>query len=691
MKELMIVHLSDLHITEGPSLSVVNQNLLDDIVKEVKARVPKDTEAVAKTAIVIVVTGDIFHQGPKYKIKTLGYKSAYELAEDFFDDLYDSLVDYDIKIYMAPGNHDKSRTKKTETLVDGCRLTMNNQTFNREKMGTFSLTNNTFKDNYWSDFKECYLSNSGTGYLELANHILDKFGMKSISETFYLEELKFNDKKYCFVVMDTAWSCIGDKDIKNLMIGDFQIQDLVYKYHENYPDANTKPDLTFIIAHHPYSFFNGRDEDYLYNQIILPIGFKADFYLCGHVHESKMNNLSTLHHTVTTLSAGIGWPETAIEAPGQSVGGVMGKGQNGMHCYGIYTFNLRENCVDVTIKEVDETAGFTYRSRQSKIGSVTVDDQYHYPINVYDQKCLTISVSNPSLAPGVFLSTELMNAIQKYVHGLTDLHKQVDELIDSYQTAITIEVMDLYKRQINYNSINRRKIKKLSALSDALYDRKTGPILIDAVNDNKPGSIGIEIEEFLYSDKVNAVVGRIFEAYLNELNNIYKLFFLNIIGSTDPKFKLRVHFRMIESKYLTNYSSSTGIKYKPINWKTSGSDEYACEPSGLDYGDLLKESFDSGNALIFTANANQVKIGPNKRWKDFITISLKKNWNTLILANLVLPVLTFGVSVTDESGQSLLKVLELFDFSEIVSMHLDQYRSFLDTRINDISFISALT
>lgn len=65
-----------------------------------------------------------------------------------------------------------------------------------------------------------------------------------------------------------------------------------------------------------------------------------------------------------------------------------------------------------------------------------------------------------------------MNAIQKYVHGLTDLHKQVDELIDSYQTAITIEVMDLYKRQINYNSINRRKIKKLSALSDALYDRK---------------------------------------------------------------------------------------------------------------------------------------------------------------------------------------------------------------------------
>lgn len=114
--------------------------------------------------------------------------------------------------------------------------------------------------------------------------------------------------------------------------------------------------------------------------------------------------------------------------------------------------------------------------------------------------------------------------------------------------------------------------------------------------------------------------------------------------------------------------------------------QYACEPSGLDYGDLLKESFDSGNALIFTANANQVKIGPNKRWKDFITISLKKNWNTLILANLVLPVLTFGVSVTDESGQSLLKVLELFDFSEIVSMHLDQYRSFLDTRINDISF-----
>lgn len=56
-----------------------------------------------------------------------------------------------------------SLERKTETLVDGCRLTMNNQTFNREKMGTFSLTNNTFKDNYWSDFKECYLSNSEQG------------------------------------------------------------------------------------------------------------------------------------------------------------------------------------------------------------------------------------------------------------------------------------------------------------------------------------------------------------------------------------------------------------------------------------------------------------------------------------------------------------------------------------------------
>ena len=66
--------------------------------------------------------------------------------------------------------------------------------------------------------------------------------MKEIYEIFDLNYLnnelfgvyvqQLNGHNIAFISLNTAWSCLGDKDERNLVLGDFQLNQIWKKYNE---------------------------------------------------------------------------------------------------------------------------------------------------------------------------------------------------------------------------------------------------------------------------------------------------------------------------------------------------------------------------------------------------------------------------------------------------------------------------
>ena len=80
MNDLTILHLSDLHIdSAGSSYSRLLKKLLIDIKSEISHT--KDS------SLLVVVTGDILHRGPKYSDN----QKAFDNATTFFSNLHEPL------------------------------------------------------------------------------------------------------------------------------------------------------------------------------------------------------------------------------------------------------------------------------------------------------------------------------------------------------------------------------------------------------------------------------------------------------------------------------------------------------------------------------------------------------------------------------------------------------------------------
>lgn len=114
-------------------------------------------------SMVIVVTGDIIHQGNA---------EASKRATLFFKDLYEVVKQKVCAIYLVPGNHDKKRTTENEFLIPAYRM-MNSKIANIKKESKFD---DVFYDSFWKYQEESYGAEKGSGYLEFSKEIYKIFG-----------------------------------------------------------------------------------------------------------------------------------------------------------------------------------------------------------------------------------------------------------------------------------------------------------------------------------------------------------------------------------------------------------------------------------------------------------------------------------------------------------------------------------
>lgn len=276
MNDFTILHLSDLHINQkGERLSTLMDNLLIDIKQEMELL----------DNIIVVVTGDIVHKG------NYDYK---ENAIVFFKELKKILKEKVKDIYIVPGNHDKVRNSIDSKIIQEYKL-------------EGDVADKFYKD-YWK-----YIMVSFTDYQDMVKKIYEifvdktKVKKKVKANTYGVFVTEINDKRICFMAFNTAWSCMGDTDERNLKFGKFQLDEIKEEYKEKMGKSGY--DLVIAVAHHPLNWLTGEEETLLQTNILSNFSLNCNIYISGHIHNRDIINWQSTRHSLTTLVSGVGWPD----------------------------------------------------------------------------------------------------------------------------------------------------------------------------------------------------------------------------------------------------------------------------------------------------------------------------------------------------------------------------------------------
>lgn len=636
MNDLTILHLSDLHITgETEQYSRLLRNLLDDIKSEV--------QYINDNSLIVVVTGDILHKADKRATKA---------AKAFFERLKSILGEKVVGIYIVPGNHDKARTEENKFLIPAYRSFM----AETSARGADYSFGNVFYKAFWPFHLDSYNGDSGTGYLGLVSSIYNMFGMPDdmlskksfVTETFGVDLKQVNGKKYCFVLLNTAWACVDDYDDRNLVLGKFQLDEIKKQFHCLTDELKKGEELalTFVLGHHPISALHGKEEDSAFADMISFDELDADVYMCGHTHSRAAINWSNNRHSISTLVTGIGWPEH------------QGGNRVGDHTYSMYVFNLDANSADIYVRSTGDDGKFRPDLRIYTTDAEKESKKIVLPIHARDsQTYLTIGTGVDRSPKSYYISGDFMTYIQDYslrvarFRGVIESCIELDKNLVYNDMGIDDEDMEEEQEQEDIDSVY--------SVDESLYNYLF-------IQKDYEHTIPDDIHTFFCEHK-----NMLFDLFLGFLSKICQKLLQILIGDKKENTIVRFHFR-----YLADRNT---YQYCRLCTSFSSDEEMGDnDVSIMKYGELLSASYDADHSLIYQVNSYLCKNKLKDKWKNFITIIPNIQQNHYIRrtsggTKLRRPYLTFGVTINDEEYNWLLYCMDFFSFKNILEEIIEQY------------------
>lgn len=647
MNDLTILHLSDLHIdVSGATYSRLLKKLLDDIKDEM--------QYVRNNSVIVVITGDILHQGPLASKTDQAIKNALS----FFKDLYDILLGKVVYIYVVPGNHDKYRTKENEFLVSAYR-SMAEEYDNIKESKKESKFDNNFYDNFWKFHINAYTKANGTGYLELVNEIYKIFGLSKesetksfITDTFGVDIIEVLGKKYCFVLLNTAWSCMDDNDNRNLILGKFQI-DKIKNQFRNLMDIYSeqeRPGITIVLGHHPLGALRGKEEDNIFTEMISFESLDANIYLCGHTHDRTVNNWINNRHSISTFVTGIGWPENKS---GQHVGS---------HTYSMYVFNLEANSVDVYVRSTNDGGSFSPDFRIYTNYVEADAKKIVFPIRAQEaQTYLPLSVGGIHSPKAYYISKNFMEYVKEYIKQIAQIGSVAEKLMENDKNSLfdDIDIED------ENNDIDVED----NGIDEVLYN-----YLFANVN-NEIDEDTIEYIKHRFQ-KNEELLFNMFFGFLVQLCQKMQEIFVGECGDNEI---VRFHFRFLADKATMSYYRLCTSFPEKIS-----QEDY--DVSEIKYGELIEESYKNGKSLIYSVNEEFAKNKLKNKWTNFITVVplFEQNHYSKKKKNLIskFPFITFGVTINNEKYDKLLYCMDYFGFKETLEEIIEEYLQLFFVDIN---------
>lgn len=627
MNDFTILHLSDLHINrEGKKLSILHENLLRDI--EVEMRVSED--------IIVVVTGDILDKAEyKYRDNVIA----------FFEKLHEILGDRLKGLYIVPGNHDKIRNIMDESVI------IKYYTLKQENK------KQEFYQQYWKHLKMAFYE-----YLEVLKDIYKvfpniKFPENIEKDTYGVETIQIGDKNLCFLLFNTAWSCLGEDDERHLLLGDFQMEEIKQQYIKKYNALDKPFDLTIAVAHHPIDWLEGKEENMMKADILCNNSLNANIYICGHTHNRDVINWQNNRHSMTTLVSGLGWPDGNTDHPYA-------------HTYSSYVFNLDVNSIDVYVRSSDDNYVFEpdfriYTEQRNKEYNKIV-----MPINsCKTQAYFNLGTVKERSPKACYITDDIVHDLREYAILLGEIRSSMAHHLEKIK-------LDIYDN-LNIDPNSKKRYKSES--HEELLAQWEEFLFRGGKASNKFKYILKDKKPFMYMQ---------FSTYLQQIcKTLHDVFYRRW-----PELQLRVHFRYRKKKTIDKYSQLC-LYGKDFN-------DYIMEE--LEWGELLEKAYEVKRPLIASVNERYCgksfeknKKKSNTQWIDFITAIPKFHKNYFVMRDdlteeiiISRPLLTFGVTVYREKDRRILYILDYLRIDEIIGNAIKDFLYYFP--INILQYVQSL-
>lgn len=321
MGKICILHLSDLHISDqqNSDFDRARESLLEDV-----NHLLNNTMQIIDA---VVVTGDIVDRG--------GAGDSYSIAYDFFTSLLNSLKIRSDRLIIVPGNHDIQRGKPYNAIISDIDLP--------------ELNDTDLSKRYWNSISPRF--DKFYKFIERLNGSM--YDNKLFGGT--CKDLETDAGIIRFILLNSAWSSIGDNDYKNLLICQKQLEDIKNQIN-NLPPAK----LTLALTHHPLDWFNINDQeilnDFLFEKKYIPI----DVMLHGHTHNTNIESYSDPDTTRFFMETGIGYPDITLREKGRpKLSGCR---------YSLYVFDLNTSMVSIWLRISNAKGEFSADTQKYKAG-----------------------------------------------------------------------------------------------------------------------------------------------------------------------------------------------------------------------------------------------------------------------------------------------------------------------------------
>jgi predicted phosphodiesterase len=280
MMNVTWLHVSDFHFRGGDSYD-------RDVVLRALVQSVKRFRDAGRAPDVIFATGDVAYSGKAQE---------YALATRFFDDLLEAAGLDRCRLHLVPGNHDVDRTRGV-----GLARTLGS----REEADSY----------FGPDVPLHHLHSKQGAFLQWYNGYFD--GIRSLaadSTCGPVEAAEVPAGKIGILPINSSLFCQDDNDHAKLWIGRRCLDSAIRVLQQ------LGAELNLALMHHPLDWLHDSER----SNIKAKLQASVDFVLRGHLHESEVEDITSVGGRVLHLAAGAAyqtrkWPNRAfycsIEGP----------------------------------------------------------------------------------------------------------------------------------------------------------------------------------------------------------------------------------------------------------------------------------------------------------------------------------------------------------------------------------------
>lgn len=311
MKSFCVVHLSDLHVRvdEDPGQARVREALVQDLTSLVREKGLR-VDALA-------VTGDSVDRG--------GTPGAFAISAGFYRSVLNALGLSPDRLLIVPGNHDVPRRGPDRALLAALSSTPLDSAHEAKE--------------YWESLEPRFRP-----FQDFCTDALGP-GLRTGIFGAAMREISNGACNVRFVLLNSAWSSIGNDDYGKLMISRWQLESL-----EDPAAQSTAPDLTLALLHHPLDWFQPSERDVLIGHLKSGTSLSCDAILHGHVHAGSVNMFADPDGSLLSLVSGIGYPDLDRQP---------GRPKLSQCRYAVYRWRVDEGLLDVWLRISRADGGFS--------------------------------------------------------------------------------------------------------------------------------------------------------------------------------------------------------------------------------------------------------------------------------------------------------------------------------------------